>query len=79
MRELICSSSTSTTTSARALSLVSISRSATFTRSIESRRMMAFKRSLAASFLASTSVRSIVITSLTSALLKKKVWITRSS
>jgi hypothetical protein len=53
--------------------------SATFTLSALSRNTMALSWSLAATFLAPTRLRNMVITSLTSALERKNVWMTRSS
>ncbi len=76
---LICSSSMSTTTSAFDLSLASMIRSATFTLSAVSRRMMALSCSLVAIFRASIRLRRMVSVSLRSAFERKNVWMTRSS
>ena len=75
----ICSNSTSTTTSARALSLAWMMRSATFTLSAVSRRMMALSWSFEAMRRESIRLRRMVIMSFTSAFERKNVWITRSS
>ena len=73
------SSSTSTTTSAFALSTVSMIFSATFTLSAVSRRMIALSCSFMAICLAPIRLRRVVMASLTSAFDRKNAWITRSS